>query len=219
MDIQFYGANCIVITVGGARIVIDDNLTDLGSKSVSRAGDIVLFTAATVEPLESKSKSGGPKDAKLCVKMPGEYEVSDVSIYGIAARSHMDETEKRKTTTMYKLIAKDIRVLITGHVFPKFKESDLEQIGVIDLMIVPVGGNGFTLDPVGALDMIKEIEPKLVIPTYYDDSKLNFPVPALTLEQALQGLGMEPKERVAKLRLKSADLTENTRLIVLEKTS
>ncbi len=208
MDIQFYGANCVIVTVGGARIVIDDNLADLGGKSVTKAGDIALFTAVHGET---------PAGVKLSIGMPGEYEVSDVSIYGIAARSHMDE-DKTKSATMYKLIAKDLRVLITGHVFPKLKESDFEQIGVIDVMVVPVGGNGYTLDPVGALEMIKEIEPKLVIPTHYDDPKLKFPVPAQTLDQALQGLGMEPKERVAKLKLKPADLTEDTRLIVLEKS-
>ncbi len=217
MDIQFYGANCIVLQAGNARIVIDDNLAALGGKSVAKPGDIALYTA--------NSGSGSPviaKDSKLSISMPGEYEVSDVSIYGIAARSHVDEPSDKlsgqRSATMYKLIAKDLRVLITGHVFPKFKESDFEQIGVVDVMIVPVGGNGFTLDPVGAMELIKEIEPKLIIPTYYDDPKLNFPVPAQTLEQALHGLGMEPKDRTAKLRLKPSDLGEDARLIVLEKS-
>ncbi len=207
MDIQFFGANCIVVTVGSARIVIDDNLADLGGKSMSKPGDAALFTSA---------HGNAPKSAKISIGMPGEYEVSEVSIYGIPARSHIDE-EKQHSAVMYKLIAKDLRVLITGHVFPKLKESDIEQIGVVDVMIVPVGGNGFTLDPVGVLELIKEIEPKLVIPTYYDDPKLKFPVPAQTLEQALQALGMEPKDRVAKLKLKPADLSDDTQLIVLEK--
>lgn len=208
MDIQFYGANCVTVTVGNARLVIDDNLADLGAKSISRAGDICLYTGVHGQ---------APADAKLSISMPGEYEVSDISVYGIAARSHVDE-DKQRSATMYKLIAKDMRILVVGHVFPKFKESDLEKIGIVDVMIVPVGGNGFTLDPVGALELIKEIEPKLVIPTYYDDAKLKLPVPAQTLEQALQALGMEPKERVSKLKLKTGDLGEDTQLIVLEKS-
>lgn len=206
MDIQFYGANCVVLSTGNARIVIDDNLTELGGKSVTKAGDIALFTGPHGVP---------QADVKLTIGMPGDYEASDVSITGIQARSHMDE-DKQRNATMYKLVAKELRVLVTGHIFPKLKESDLERIGNIDVMIVPVGGNGFTLDPVGALELIKEIEPKLVIPTYYADNKLNYPMPAQTLEQALQGLGMEPKERVAKLKLKPADLPEDAQLIVLE---
>lgn len=207
MDIQFFGANCVTINTGNARFVIDDNLADLGGKSITKPGDVALFTGPHGE---------APQDVKLSIGMPGEYEVSDVSVYGIQARAHMDE-DKQRSATMYKLIAKDLRVLVTGHVFPKFKESDFERIGIVDVMIVPVGGNGYTLDPVGALELIKEIEPKLVIPTYYDDPKLTFPMPAQTLEQSLQGLGMEPKERVSKLRLKPADLTDNTQLVVVEK--
>lgn len=208
MDLQFYGANCIVLSTGNARVVIDDNLADLGGKSIAKAGDIVLYTGA---------HGPAPAEAKLTIGMPGDYEASDVSITGIQARSHMDE-DKQRSATMYKLVAKELRVLVTGHIFPKLKESDLEKIGTVDVMIVPVGGNGYTLDPVGALELIKEVEPKLVIPTYYDDSKLSFPVPAQTLEQALTGLGMEPKERVSKLKLKPADLGEDTQLIVLEKS-
>lgn len=207
MDIQYFGANCVAINTGTARIVIDDNLADLGGKSVAKAGDVVLYTGPHGLP---------PQGVKLTVDMPGEYEASDVSIYGIQFRAHIDG-DKEKNATMYKLIAKDLRILVTGHVYPKFKESDLEKIGTVDVMIVPVGGNGFTLDPDGALEMIKEIEPKLIIPTYYADDKLSYPMPAQTLEQALQGLGMEPKERLTKLKLKSGDLADTTQLIVVEK--
>lgn len=207
MDIQFYGANCLTITVGGARVVIDDSLADMGGKTVTRAGDIALFTHA---------HGTAPEGVKLVIDRPGEYEVSDVSIYGIQARAHMDE-DKQRTATMYKLIAKDLKLLITGHIFPKLKESDLEAIGAVDAMIVPVGGNGYTLDPTGALELIKEVEPKLVIPTFYADDKLHFPMPAQTLDQALQALGMEPKERTSKLKLKHGDLDDTTQLIVLEK--
>jgi L-ascorbate metabolism protein UlaG (beta-lactamase superfamily) len=209
MDIQFYGANCITITVGGARIVIDDTLAAMGGKTVTKAGDISLFT-------HKSEASVAPADVKLLIDRAGEYEVSDISIYGIQARSHIDE-DKQRSATMYKLIAKDIRILVTGHIYSKLRESDLESIGTIDVMIVPVGGNGYTVDPVGAVELIKEIEPKMVIPTFYADDKLTFPMPAQTLEQALTTMGIEPKERVSKLKLKQVELGENTQLVVLEK--
>lgn len=208
MDLQFYGANCVTVTVGGARIVVDDTLADMGGKSVTKPGDVVLYTHA---------HGGQPEGAKLVIDRPGEYEVSDISIYGIQARAHIDE-DKQRSATMYKLIAKDLKLLITGHIHPKLKESDLEAIGTVDVLVVPVGGNGYTLDPVGALELIKEIEPKLVIPTFYTDPKLNFPVPAQTLEQALVALGMEPKDRTTKLKLKHGDLDDTTQLVVLEKS-
>jgi len=213
MDVQFFGANCVTITVGNARIVIDDTLAAMGGKPVARPGDIVLST----QKISDDERLKRAVDAKLLVDRPGEYEVSDISIYGIQARLHMDE-DKQRTGTMYKLIAKDLRMLVTGHVFPKLKETELEQIGAIDVMVVPVGGNGYTLDPVGAMDLIKAIEPKLVIPTYYADDKLTFEVPAQTLDQALQALGFEVKERTGKLKLKSGDWGESTQLVVLERS-
>jgi L-ascorbate metabolism protein UlaG (beta-lactamase superfamily) len=202
MDIQFYGANCVALSVGGARIVVDDTLAEVGGKSVSKPGDVLLYTSKHDQEAT---------EAKLAIDMPGEYEVSDVSVYGIQARANMDD-DKQRTAVMYKLIAKDLKVLVTGHIFPKLSESQLEKIGMVDVLIVPVGGNGFTVDPVGALELVKEIEPKLVIPTYFDDEKLRFEVPAQTLDQALQALGMEPKERTTKLKLKHGDLPESTQL-------
>jgi L-ascorbate metabolism protein UlaG (beta-lactamase superfamily) len=207
MDLQFYGANCVAVSMGGARIVIDDTIAEMGGKQVAKAGDVELYTHAHGAPVEG---------AKLVIDRPGEYEVSDISVYGIQMRSHMDE-DKQRTAIMFKLIAKDVRLLVTGHILPKLKESDLEQIGTIDVMIVPVGGNGYTLDPTGALELVKKIEPKLVIPTFYADDKLTYPMPAQTLDQALQTLGMEPKDRVSKLRLKTGDFDDTTQLVVLEK--
>ena len=208
MDVQFYGANCVAISVSGARVVIDDTLAEMGGKAVAKTGDVVLYTHAHTTT---------PEGAKLLIDRPGEYEVSDISIYGIQSRAHMDE-EKQRTAIMYKLIAKDVRLLVTGHVFPKLKERDLEAIGTVDVMIVPVGGNGYTLDPTGALELIKAIEPKMIIPTYYADDKLSYPMPAQTLDQALQGLGIEVKERVGKLKLKAGDWGDTMQLVVVEKS-
>jgi L-ascorbate metabolism protein UlaG (beta-lactamase superfamily) len=208
MDIQFHGANCLTLTTKQARVVVDDNLADLGAKSVAKAGDIALLTGAHADPTQA---------VKIVIDQPGEYEVSGVSIYGIAARGHMDE-EKQKSATMYKLVVEDLRVLVTGHVYPELSDAQLEAIGMVDVMFVPVGGNGYTLDGIGALKLIKKVEPKLVIPTHFDSKGLAFPVPQQELESALKNMAMEPKETVAKLKLKPSDLAETTQLIVLEQS-
>jgi hypothetical protein len=207
MDIQFYGANCLSIGNKNLRIVIDDNLADLGQKSVLKNSDIALFTGPHSQPAPN---------VHLVIDDPGEYEASNASIYGIAARSHMDEASK-KDATMFKIMVEDLRFLVTGHIYPELSERQLEDIGTVDIMFVPVGGNGYTLDPVGALNIIKKVEPKIVIPTHYDDSALHYVVPQQTLEQALAGLSMEPKETTEKLRIKPGDLGEGTELVVLRR--
>jgi L-ascorbate metabolism protein UlaG (beta-lactamase superfamily) len=208
MDIQFYGANCISLTGKQVRLLIDDNLTELGSKTVAKEGDVALFTGL---------KADRSLPSRLVVDQPGEYEVAGASIFGIAARSHLDE-EKDKSATIYKVVIEDLRILITGHIYPELSDDQLEAIGVIDIMLVPVGGNGYTLDGVGALKLVKKIEPKIVVPTHYHDPKLKLPVPQQPLEQALKALAMEPKETVTKLRVKPGDLSDTTQLVVIERT-
>lgn len=208
MDIQFHGANCLTIGTKHARVVIDDNLADIGAKSITKPGDIVLSTS------EIKVKDAKTQ-VKIVIDQPGEYEVSGISIYGIGARAHMDE-QGQKTAVMYKLVADELRILVTGHIFPELNDAQLEAIGMVDIMFVPVGGNGYTLDSVGALKVIKDIEPKLVVPTHYDIKGLQYPMPQHSLEDALKTLSMEPKERLSKLKLKPADLGETMQLIVLE---
>ncbi len=207
MDFQFYGANCISVTHKGTRLIIDDNLVDLGAKGVLKPDDVALFTGV----------HGGGSTARLVFDSPGEYEISDVSIIGIAARAHMDIAGQHNAT-MLKLVAGDYSVLVTGHIYPDLNDTQLEAIGIVDLLIVPVGGNGYTLDPVGALKLIKAIEPKLVVPTHYADKALNFPVPQQDLSNALKELAMEPRETISKLKLKPGELTDVTQLVILEKS-
>lgn len=208
MDIQFYGANCVTLSVPGVRAVVDDNLSELGGKSVAKNGDLVLFTGPTSEL---------KVEPKLMIAGPGEYEVADFSIQGIPVRAHMDE-DKQRSGTMYKLTSKDVTVLVLGHIYPGLSDTELERIGMIDVLVTPVGGNGYTLDPVGALGIIKKIEPKLVIPTHFADSSLNFPVPQQSLDDALKALGMEVKETTQKFRIKPTDLSDTIQLIVLDRS-
>lgn len=207
MEAQFYGANCVRIVNKKAQLVIDDNLTELGQKSVTKKGDIAVFT----------HEHGAPKDVKLIVDQPGEYEVSGVSLQGITARAHTDESGQQ-TATMFKIILDDLVVAVTGHIYPELSDDQLEALGRVDVLFVPVGGNGYTLDSVGALKVIKKIEPKLVVPTHYEEPGFEFPVPQQSLEQALKGLGMEPKETVDKLKVKPSELGEVMQLVVLNKS-
>lgn len=206
MDLQFYGANCVSLTHRGTRIVIDDNLAELGAKTIVKPDDIALYTGP----------HKGAASGRLSFDSPGEYEVSDTSIIGIPARAHVDSDGKN--ATMFKLIVGDQSVLITGHIYPELSENQLEAIGIVDVLIVPVGGNGYTVDPVGALKLIKAIEPKLIIPTHYADKAFNFPVPQQELSNALTELGMEPKETISKFKLKPSEITDVTQLVILEKS-
>ena len=207
MELQFFGANCISLTYKGKRLVIDDNLLELGAKSGIKPEDVALYTGPHT----------GDAVGRLTFDSPGEYEVGDISVVGIAGRAHMDE-EGKQTATMLKLMLGELSVLVTGHIYPELNDGQLETIGMVDVLFVPVGGNGYTVDPVGAVKLIKDIEPKIVVPTHYNDKALKFPVPQQELSNALKELGMEPKETISKLKLKPTELSDVTQLILLEKS-
>ena len=153
MDLQYYGGNCVVLSTKGVRLVFDDNLAGLGAKTITKAEDVAMFTGAHGTPAN---------EPRLIIDGPGEYEVSGLSIHGIAARAHMDP-EGTQTATMYKVMNDESNCLILGHIYPDLSDDQLEAVGTVDVLVIPVGGNGYTLDPTGALQVIKKIEPKIVV--------------------------------------------------------
>ncbi len=205
MELQYYGANCLRLSTKEASIIVDDNLADLGLKSVTKSGDIVLKT---------QIKPDQTDEGQLTIAQPGEYEVSKVSIQGVQARAHMDE-EGQQSATIFKLTAGDARVVITGHIHPDLDDDQIESLGTVDVLVIPVGGNGYTLDAVGALKVIKKIEPKIVVPVHYADKAVKYPVPQAELEDALKNMSMEVAETVPKLKI--SNLPEAAQLIVVER--
>ncbi len=208
MDLQYYGGNCVVLSSKGVRLVFDDNLADIGLKAVTKADDVALFTGphglSSVQP-------------RLTIDSPGEYEVSGLSILGIAARANMDPADTQ-LATMYKVATDEMKYLITGHIYPDLSDDQLEAIGIVDVLVVPVGGNGYTTDPTGALRVSKQVEPKIVVPTHYADSTTQYPVEQQSLELALKNLGMDPKETTAKLHFKPLEVTNTTQLVVVSRS-
>ena len=206
MELTYYGANCLRISTKKAQVVIDDNLDRLGLASVTKPTDIGLHTFS----------EASAKQSRFMADMPGEYEISGVVIHGVSARGHMDE-EGQQTAVVYTIAADDLKVAVLGHIYPQLSEDQLEQIGHVDIAVVPVGNSGYTLDGMGALKLIKQIEPKVIIPTHYADKAIKYEVPQVVLAEALKNLAMEPSETIAKYKPKPIDLTDTTRLIILER--
>ena len=206
MELQFFGANCVRITTKKASVVVDDDLAKLGLKSITRPTDISIHT----------SKDLPAEIAQFTADMPGEYEIADAVIHGIAARSHMDE-KGETTATIFTVSSGNLNVAVLGHIYPELSDEQVEQIGPVDIAIVPVGGNGYTLDGTGALSVIKKLEPKVVIPTHYGDKGIKYEVPQAELPDALKNLGMEAAETVDKYKAKPSELSDTTQLIVLKR--
>lgn len=204
MEVTYHGANCLTLSTKKATVVIDDNLAALGAKGLNKAS-IRIYTNRMLKP-ENIS------DDSFVIDGPGEYEISGVSVIGVPAQSHMDEPGKH-TSTIYKIIADGVSMAVVGHILPELTDEQLEHIGVVDMLIIPVGGNGYTVDKVGAAKLIKKIEPKAVIPTHYNQKGITYEVPQAELSDFMQEIGAEPTKE-DKLKLKGGIVNEN--LVIYE---
>ena len=83
-----------------------------------------------------------------------------------------------------------------------FHFFQLENLGVIDILIVPVGGSGYTLDATSAVALVRTISPKVVVPIHYADSGISYEVPQDSAEVFVKEMGA-PVENVSKLKVKN----------------
>jgi len=192
-EIEYKGGNTLIISTKKATIVTDPKLSLLGLKDIAIKDSVELAT-------EERFATNG-QDAKLLIEGPGEYGVGDFDILGIPAQRHLDSEADQKKSTIYRIEIGDVRVALIGNIYEKLTDDELEEIGVIDIVILPVGGNGYTLDATGATGLVGKIDPKLVIPVHYADSALKYEVAQDSLDTFVKELGA-PVETVAKYKSK-----------------
>jgi L-ascorbate metabolism protein UlaG (beta-lactamase superfamily) len=208
MDIEYKGANCIVVSTKKVTVTIDPKLSDVGLKDVTAKEPVVLAT---------QSEFIVPTDDGVVVDRPGEYEVRDISVTGVAAKRMIDHDDSRQAT-MYRMTIGDITFAIVGHVMSPLSEEQLEALGVVDVAVVPVGGSGYTLDAHQAIEVVRQLDPKVVIPTHYADSAVKYEVPQMELEPFLKELGAE-HESMATWKIKNGLLPEVLTVVELTRTS
>lgn len=195
LEIEYKGGNTVVIATKKATIVADPKASLVGLKDVPVKGAIELLTEARF--------GAGTNDTVLTLEGPGEYGIAQFDIKGIAAQRHLDAETDPKVATVYRIETGDIRIALFGNIYEKLSEDQLEAIGMVDIVIIPVGGSGYTLDPVAATTLVRAVEPKVVIPVHYADSGVTYEVPQLELEEFTKGFDA-PVEETAKFKLKSA---------------
>lgn len=195
-DIEYKGGNGIIISTKKTTLVVDPKLSLVGLHNLPTKDAVELATEARF--------AINDKDASLNIEAPGEYEIGDFSIRGIPATRHLDTEADEKLTTMYRIEVGDVRIALVGNISPiTLNEDQLENIGIIDILIVPVGGNGYTLDATSAVGLLRQIDPKVVVPIHYADSALKYEVAQDSLEIFTKELGA-PVETVAKYKVKAS---------------
>lgn len=197
MDISFHGANCIEIATKKATIITDGGLARVGLKDVAVKEGIYVNTHHDFVPQQ---------DGGIVVDGPGEYEIQDISVRGVPAVRTTDH-DGAKWATMYRIVIGEISIAVIGHVSTPLTDEQLEALGVIDIAIIPVGGNGYTLDAHQAVAAVRQLDPKVVIPTHYADKGVKYEVEQMELAPFLQELSANHVVE-SKYKLKGAVLPD-----------
>ena len=210
MEIEYFGANCFRVKTKDASIVFDDNLDAVGAKTITKDADALFYTQ---KMLVSDAAS---KKARLVVDSAGEFEVGDVSVQGVQTRAHTDEDDAM-TAAAYQCMYQGKTITILGHVHPDLTDEIVEVAGGTDVLILPVGGNGYTLDAVGAASVVKKIEPEVVIASQFEAKGFSFEVPAAPLEEFVKTSALTAADAVDvyKIDKPNADLATQTHIVQL----
>ena len=185
------------------NVVCDPFDESFGLGKLSTKADVVVLTGP-----EGYSTIEGAK----VFDGPGEYEVKGATITGVPARLHIDESGHRGTA--YSVMVDGINVVVTGNIAGKLDEDQVENLGQVDVLVVPVGGHGLTLDAEGAASVVTQLEPTFVVPVHYDDEKTTYPMPQDGVGKFLKEMGVSP-EPESKLRITSSEPGTETQVVLL----
>lgn len=192
-EIEYKGGNGVIIATKKTTAAVDPKLDELGVKNISINGDVEIST----EPRFALNS----KEANLCIDGPGDFEVGELSIHAVSAMRHIDTEKDGRIATIYRIEIGEVRLALLGNIAPTLSEDQLEDLGVVDIVIIPVGGGGLTLDATSAAAIVRQIDPKVVIPTHYADDSLKYEMPQESLSVFVKELGA-PVEKVNKYKVK-----------------
>jgi len=212
MVINWYGQSCFKITSGELVLAIDPFSKEIGLTPPRFKTDILLKTH---DHRDHSNLESIPEGAFI-IGEPGEYEIKGVPITGIESFHDDQNGKERGKNTIYKFEVEEIKLAHLGDFGEKeIRSETLDELGDIDILFIPVGGV-YTIDAEGAEKIIRQIEPRIVIPMHYK-------IPGLTVKLApvdefLKEMGIKKLEPEEKLVIKKKDLpeAEQTKIVLLK---
>lgn len=179
-----------------------------GKGKVAKYGaDVTLITTNHPDYNGEEQTEHGEK-VPFVIRGAGEYEVKDVFIKGFGTETTLKEgkTEKKFQNTSYVFTIDGIRITFLGALSTMLSPEHKAIIDETDVLFLPVGHDGFLLNPYDAHKLAVSLEPKLIIPMDYDEQSL--PV-------FLKEAGAEKVEPVEKLTIKRKDIEGKLGEVVL----
>lgn len=198
---------------GEVTIVTDPYDKEIGVRLPKTSADIVTVSHDHYDHNKIKEVQGEP----FVISGPGEYEVKGVFVHGLTSFHDKQEGKERGTNTIYaiKLLEEEITIAHLGDLGHTLSNEQLEHLENVDVLLIPVGGK-YTIDAKEAVEVINQIEPRMVIPMHYKMAgcKIN---DIAGVDSFCKEMGV-CTEKMNKLKISKKDLPqEEVRVVVLER--
>jgi L-ascorbate metabolism protein UlaG (beta-lactamase superfamily) len=209
MDITWFGHSCFRLSDRGVTIVTDPPSDDMGYDRPRIRADVVTISHEHPGHNNRIGFRGGPK----VFDGPGEYEVKDVFITGIATYHDTRSGASRGPNTVFLFEFDGVTICHLGDLGHVPTQAEVEALSSVDVLLIPVGGVN-TIDPSKASEVISLIEPLLVVPMHYktpvEKAKLQ------TVDKFLKEMGLSPMPAQPELKVTKSSLPSETQIVVLD---
>ncbi len=209
MEIAWYGHSCFrMVERGAASIVTDPYDESIGYGVPRLRADIVTVS----HDAPGHNALNVVKNASYALTRPGEYEIGGVFITGVETYNP-GRAEGDRRNIIFVFDFGHLTVCHLGDLNHVPTQAQIEQLGPVDVLLVPVGGGG-ALNSGQAAEVISLIEPSIVIPMHY-----RTPVCVLDLDpldKFLKEMGISSIEEVESLKVTGGSLPEETQVVVLQ---
>ncbi len=156
------------------------------------------------------------RDKTFIVDKEGEYEIAGVLVTALKTFHDNVEGEERGKNLVFSMVMDGLNFVHLGDLGHKLSSSQIEKLGVVDVLMIPVGGV-YTINVETALEVVKDISPSYVIPMHYKTEKSREDLAKLStlsnfLEKNKFPLIGEP---VHKIKLDQNNLPEDTQVLIM----
>lgn len=163
MEISWLGHACFQLRGKNATLITDPFSPQSGELlQLSKISPSIVTLSHTPPGLPTTLAVGG---TPYIVRGPGEYEISDVLITGIADYHDDKNGQQRRRNTIYVIHIDELVVCHLGVLSQALQENQLEEVADADVLLMPIG-DYHTITATQAAELISQVEPRIVIPIY-----------------------------------------------------
>lgn len=172
MEITWYGHSCFLIKDSkGRKLLTDPFDSSVGYSNPNVVADVVTISHHHFDHNFTEGLPGTPNIVDKC----GFFNICDIPITGIPSFHDKVKGAKRGENIIYIFEIDGFRLCHLGDLGHLLSEEDIEKIGKVDILFIPVGGN-FTIDGNEAAIISKNIKSHIVIPMHYKTGVITFPI-------------------------------------------